>query len=173
MSDFAGAMADALDGLGFGSQSKGRVDLFGFHTGVLIATELALTRPDLVRRDFKLPEDGSHIMNRWRVVVQNRAPGVSIERAARSFLEDIRSLDKFWYASNAMWAYPTTEKLKEMHQPVLLLAAHETLLEHTRAAHRDLLPTADLVELPTVKDDVFDTGTAELAAALGSWLDHP
>ena len=196
MSDLAGAMADALDGLGFGSQGKGKVDLFGFHTGVLIATELALTRPDLVRRvvlasvpymspeeiarrsadmrrDFKLPEDGSHIMNRWRVVVQNRAPGVSIERAARSFLEDVRSLDKFWYASNAMWAFPTAEKLKTLHQPVLLLAAHEALLENTRAAHRDLLPSADMVELPTVKDDVFDTGSAEFAAALRSWLDRP
>ncbi|MBM3513500.1 MAG: alpha/beta fold hydrolase [Alphaproteobacteria bacterium] len=196
MADLAGAMADALDGLGFGQGGAGKIDVFGFHTGVLIATELAVTRPDLVRRvilasvpymkpdevatrtaaikrDFRLPEDGSHVMDRWRVVVINRAPGVSVERAAESFLADIRSLDKFWYASHAMFSYPVADRIRQIGQPVLLLAPHEGLLEHTRAAHRDLLPRATLVELPDVKDDVFDTGAAQFASALRAWLDWP
>jgi hypothetical protein len=125
-----------------------------------------------VKRDFKLPEDGSHILSRWRVVVQNRAPGVSVERAAESFLADIRSLDKVWYASNALFAYPTADRLPRLTQPVLLLAPHEALLENTRAARRDLLPRADLIEMQDVTDDVFDTGSTVFARHLRAWLDR-
>ncbi len=46
----AGAMVDALEALGYGDSGKGKVDVFGFHTGVFIASELAVQRPDLVRR---------------------------------------------------------------------------------------------------------------------------
>ena len=115
MADFAGSMADALDGLGFGANGKGAVDVFGLHTGVLIATELALTRPDLVRRivmsgvpyrsperrreileslprDRKLTEDGAWIKDRWKVLVADRSKDVPLERAARVFAEAIRPL---------------------------------------------------------------------------------
>ncbi len=51
MAGIAGAMADALDGFGLRRKAAlGAVDVFGFHTGVFIASELAITRPDLVRR---------------------------------------------------------------------------------------------------------------------------
>jgi pimeloyl-ACP methyl ester carboxylesterase len=46
----AAAMADALEALGLGSGGAGQVDVLGVHTGSLIAGELAVQRPDLVRR---------------------------------------------------------------------------------------------------------------------------
>ena len=196
MAELAGAMADALDGLGYGAAGQGPVDVFGFHTGVYIAAELALLRPDLVRRivlsgiayrtpaqraellaslprDVPLAEDGSKILNRWYLIVIKRAAGVSLERAAQIFVEDIHSLDKSWFAYNAVWSYDLEQRFPKLTHPALVLQPHELLLEETRRAHRELLPGADYVEIPEIVDDVFDTGWAEYARELRRWLDAP
>jgi pimeloyl-ACP methyl ester carboxylesterase len=194
MADLANAMAMALENLGFGAEGAGKVDVFGFHTGAFIASELAILRPDLVRRvvlsgiayrpaeerarllaelprDATWPEDGTYPMNRWYLIVINRAEGVPLERAARLFLEDMHSLDKSWYAYNAVWNYVPEDRLPRITQPVLVLAPHEILLEESRQAREELLPEAELVELPDVIDDVFDTGPEAISAALIEWLD--
>lgn len=194
MADIAGAMADALTGLGYGPEGKGPVDVFGFHTGVFIASELAIARPELVRRvvlsgvayvdaderqryldelprDKTLPEDGTFILNRWYLIVINRPQEVPLERAARIFVEDIHSLDKSWYAYHAVWNYAPEERLPLIKQPTLILEPHEMLLEQTLRARKELMPQADLIELPDVVDDVFDTGAQPIADALIRWLD--
>ncbi|WP_405240753.1 alpha/beta fold hydrolase [Lentisalinibacter orientalis] len=195
MSDLAGAMADALVTLGYGEDQSGPVDVFGFHTGAFIAAELALSRPNLVRRvvlsgvafrseaerqalldalprDYELPEDGRRILDRWALIVVNRAEGVSFRRATKVFLEDIHSLDKWWYAYNAVWSYPVEKKLRKLTHPVKIIQPHELLLEETRKVHRELLPNAAYIEIPEVVDDVFDTGWRQYALELRNWLDN-
>lgn len=194
MADIAGAMADALTGLGYGPEGKGPVDVFGFHTGVFIASELAIARPELVRRlvlsgvayvdaderqryldelprDKPLAEDGTYVLNRWYLIVINRPQEVPLERAAKIFVEDIHSLDKSWYAYHAVWNYEPEERLPLIKQPTLILQPHEMLLEQTLRARKELMPQADLIELPDVVDDVFDTGAQPIADALIRWLD--
>lgn len=196
MQDFAGSIADALSALGYGKNGIGRVDVFGFHTGAYIAAELSLIRPDLVRRivlsgvafrskeersrllnelpkNYVLPEDGSKIVNRWYRIVIYRADGVSLERAAKIFLEDIHSLDKWWYAYNAVWSYPVGDKLPKLNHPVMIIQPHEMLLEETRRVYKELLPRAYYVEIPEIVDDVFDTGWRQYSTELRSWLDRP
>jgi len=196
MGELALAMADALENLGYGAAGAGPVDVFGFHTGVYIAAELALLRPDLVRRvvfsgiafrtpeqraqllndlprDVPLAEDGTWILKRWYLIVIKRAEGVSVARAARSFLEDIHSLDKYWFAYQAVWSYPIEERFRKLQHPMLILQPHELLLEETRRVHAELVPQAHYVEIPEIVDDVFDTGWAEYARELRRWLDAP
>ena len=196
MAEIAGAMAAALEALGYGDGGKGKVDVFGFHTGVFIASELAVLRPDLVRRvvmsgiayypqEYRderlaslpkgrpLPEDGTFVLARWHTIVVKRAEGVSLERASKIFLEDIHSLDKSWYAYDAVWTYKPEDQFPKLIQPVLVLQPHELLTEATLKAHKQLLPGSDLIELPEITDDVFDTGGEEIAAALTAWLDTP
>lgn len=43
-------MADSLTSLGWGPDGNGPVDLCGYHTGTMLATELAVTHPELIRR---------------------------------------------------------------------------------------------------------------------------
>ena len=196
MADFAGAMADALDGLGFGADGKGGVDVFGLHTGVLIATELALTRPDLVRRivmsgipyrspekrreildslprDKKLTEDGAWIMDCWRVLVAERSKDVPLKRAARVFVEAIHPLDRHWYAYDAVWSYPLEERLPRLTHPVAILQTHELLLEDTRRARAELLPHAHYVEIPEVQVNILDLAWRQFAREMRLWLDLP
>ena len=194
MADFAGAMADAMDGLGFGAGGQGPVDVFGLHTGVLIATELALTRPNLVRRIVmsgipyrsperrreildslprgqKLTEDGVWIMDRWKVLVAERSKDVPLERAARVFAEAIRPLDKHWHAYDAVWSYPLDERLPKLTHPVAILQTHELLLEDTRRAHAELLPQAHYVEIPGVQVNILDLAWKQFAREMRLWLD--
>jgi len=196
MADYAGSMANALDGLGFGAHGKGAVDVFGLHTGVLIATELALTRPDLVRRivmsgvpyrsperrreileslprDQKLTEDGAWIKDRWQVLVADRSKDVPLERAARVFAEAIRPLDKHWYAYDAVWNYPLAERLPQLVHPVAILQTHEPLLDETRRAHAELLPQAHYVEIPEVQVNILDLAWKQFAREMRLWLDKP
>ncbi len=196
MVGLANAMADALEALGYGEDGKGKVDVFGFHTGVFIASELALQRPDLVRRvvmsgiayrpqeyrDERLAslpegkpllEDGTFVLSRWHIIVNNRSEGVSLERASKIFLEDIHSLDKSWYAYKAVWTYAPEDRFPKLTQPVLVLQPHEMLTAETLRAREELMPEADLIEIPEITDDVFDTGGEEIAAALTEWLDTP
>ncbi len=199
MSDIAGAMADGLDNLGYGTKGLGKVDVFGFHTGVFIAAELVLQRPDLVRRvvlsgitymsptirkerydampaEYKIDEprtqeDGTRIQTMWNRVVQKRDPSITIDRAVEIFIGDVQALDSFWYTFSAVTKYPIEERFPLIKQPVLVLQPHEMLLEETRAAKRELLPNADLIEIPEVKTHVFDTGAKQYAKHMRSWLD--
>lgn len=196
MTEIAAAMAAGIQALGLGEAGEGPVDAFGFHTGTLIAAELAISRPTLVRRvvlsgipyfseerrleqlarvprDLRLTEDGARVLGRWAPIVQRRAKGVSLERAARIFVEDIHSLDKYWYGYEAVWSYKPAEQLPRISQPILVLQPHESLTEETLQARTDLMPHADLIELPNIVDDVFDTGPEEIGAALARWLDSP
>ncbi len=186
------AMADALEALGYGDGGKGKVDVFGFHTGVFIASELAVQRPDLVRRvvlsgiayypqEYRderlaglprgkpLPEDGSFVVNRWYLMVINRAEGVSLERASKIFLEDIHSLDKSWYAYDAVWTYRPEDRFPKITQPVLVLQPHEMLTRQTLNAHRELLPEADLIKISEITESVFETGPDEISTDLTQW----
>ncbi|GIS02678.1 MAG: hypothetical protein CM15mP103_12290 [Gammaproteobacteria bacterium] len=48
MGTLAEIMADSLTSLGWGPDGNGPVDLCGYHTGTMLATELAVTHPELV-----------------------------------------------------------------------------------------------------------------------------
>lgn len=112
-------------------------------------------------------------MKRWYLIVINRAEGVSLERASKVFLEDIHSLDKSWFAYSAVWSYAPEERFPLVTQPILVLQPHELLLDETRKAKAEALPHADMIELPDIIDDVFDTGPEEIGSAMTAWLDAP
>jgi pimeloyl-ACP methyl ester carboxylesterase len=212
MSDLAGAMADALDALGYGEGARkhgprkqgrgarklGKVDVFGFHTGVFIAAELAVQRPDLVRRvvmsgipfrpqdmrdariaalpnGFAFTEDTDRVVERWARIVVNRLEGVDMERATRAFVEDLHSTGYWWYAYHAVWRYPVEQRFALIKQPIFILEPHEMDLEETRRAHRELLPHADYKEIPEIQERsrVFDLGWPYFARELRAWLDQP
>jgi pimeloyl-ACP methyl ester carboxylesterase len=185
--DYAAAFSDGLDRLGFGPDMK--IDVFGFHTGTLLSAELAIQRPDIVRRvalsgiPFRskaeraeklaavrntppLTDDGKSVFDRlgwlWRFVVADRAPGVPIEGAAFMFIEKAKTLNRYWWPYEGVWSYPIEDQFPRVSQPVLVIQPREDLLEQSRAAV-DLFRNAEFVELPTLVRDVFEVGVAEFA----------
>ena len=166
--DYAGAMADLLDELGYGSGGKGPVDVIGCHTGTLIGTELAVARPDLVRK-LALPSlalfttgerakmkaqyggpqplltDADLVPKIWRQTVIDGSPEIPAERRLEMFTERLRAGTKAWFGPEASLNYDCEMRLKLVTQPILLLVLNEMLGPNTKRA-------ADIVKKPTVLD---------------------
>ncbi len=193
MEELAGTAADVLDALGFGANGQGAADVIGYHTGAFIAAELAVRRPDLVRRlvlpgipyrvgeerrelyeqyakPTPLTEDGSKAMEIWKFWVNDRHPEVSLQRGASHFADHLQSGPYSWWAYHSVFSYPAEERLPLVRQPVLVPNTHGNLQEASRAA-AELIADVKVVEMPDLTHGVFDVGVDRLAAVSREFLD--
>lgn len=188
---YAASFGDALDAMGV----VGPVDLYGFHTGTLLCIDLALLRPELVRKvaltgipmfspenrakqlrdalDQPEPDEEGAVVRAlvdkfWTYVVRNRDPRVSLDKAVRNFSDKLRVLHRFTWAYQGVWAYDYA-RLPLMAKPALLIQPDEDLAEVSIAAAA-LLPDCRVQELPDLKDDIFDVAPARIAAELRAFL---
>ena len=160
MSEFSGAMADALDSLGFGgTQNYSKVDLLGYLTGCVIALDLAVERPDLIRKVCLVSppyidddairaqrieqltygpytEDGKRVFKTWDGAVKRRVDGVTVEQAIKLFQERLRAGDKDWWAYKAVYTYQYQERFKMLSQPLALINPLSTANESIAKAAR-------------------------------------
>jgi pimeloyl-ACP methyl ester carboxylesterase len=167
--DYAGAMADLLDGLGYGAKGKGAVDVVGCHTGTLICTELAASRPDLVRKlslpslalftpdertkmkaQFGGPQpvltDPDFVPRVWRTTVMDSSKEPPSERRMEMFVERLKSGTKGWFGPEASLNYDCESRLKLITKPILLLVLDEMLGPNTRRA-KDIVAFPILVDI--------------------------
>ncbi len=196
MSGYSGAMADALDALSFGqNENYLKVDLLGYHTGCIIAVDLAIARPDLVRklclvaipyydseerqqemlaRQNRAPysEQGERVFDLWNGTVKRRAKGVTFEQAVKHFQERMRAGDNEWWAYQSVFTYPSVERFPMVTQPMAFLNPHGVLYEETLDAGRDN-PGATLVDLPQLDHGVFSVGSHIIADEARRYLDAP
>jgi pimeloyl-ACP methyl ester carboxylesterase len=191
---YAAAFADGLDALGIWKDSP--VDVFGFHTGTLLAAELAIAHPKRVGRlaisgiPYRTPEergerlkdiearpriteDGKAIMGQlqklWTFVVSQRDPRVPLERAAEIFIEKAKPLDRSWWPYAGVWTYDFLERFPLISQPTLVVQPDEPLLEYSKQAAK-LIRNVTYVELPGLNRDVFDVGPEQIAEKLKAFL---
>lgn len=194
MSGYAGAFADGIQGLSLGG--RGTVDVFGYHTGTLLAAELAIAQANKVGRvvlsgiPYRTPEerkarldeiekrprisdDGEAILGQlrrlWTFVVTNRDPRVPLQRAADLFVEKAKPLDRYWWPYQGVWTYDFKERFPLISQPVLILQPREPLSEYSIQAAK-LIAKSRIVEIPELDRDVFDVGSALIASKLREFL---
>jgi pimeloyl-ACP methyl ester carboxylesterase len=190
---YADAMAAGLDALGYGAGGKGAVDVMGYHSGTFIAVELAIRRPDLVRKIIlsgvpyydpevrqaeydrtvvhePLSEDFASVAHWWQFTVSNRQDGVTLRRAYSNFIDVLKTMDHHEWLYDAVFKYPADERAAEVTQPVLILNNHGGLKEQTRefAAY---LPNVEVVELPELHHGIYDVGADILARHSRAFLD--
>lgn len=123
MSDVAVALADLLDGL-----RLRQVDVLGYHAGSLAAIELALARPQQVRRVVLM---GVPLLDaREREAFLSRQPAGGTARELAS----------------AVTAYAAGERLPLLRQPVLVLRPRDELRDATQRSDA-LLRDARRVDL--------------------------
>ena len=184
---YAAAFAEGVDALGL----AGPLDVFGFHTGSLLAIELALARPDRIGRlalsgipmrepDVRAArlaaarsgpaptEDGSALLAQsaalWRYVVTQRDLRVPLERAVWLYAEKNRTLHRSNWAYEGVWSYDY-ERLPMIQQPTLIVQPDDDLLPATQRAAA-LIPRAQFVLLRDLPRDALDVGAAAIASAL-------
>ena len=194
IADYAGAMAVALENLGFAESDP--IDVLGFHTGTLIAVELAALRPDLVRRVvlsslalfsseelarnkaiFAGPRplftDPDYVARYFKAQVTDGLPDMTNERRFELFVARLQSGSLSWYGPEAVFGYDTAARLPEVAQPTLLLVLEDTLSDNTRRA-ASLLPSAVVRErLDIHGPSGWDAHATEIAEELRAFLDDP
>lgn len=196
MEAYAAAFQDGLVAMGLvGSE---QIDLFGFHTGTLLAVELARALGDDAGRlalagiPYRPPEerrlrleqirsvagptnDGIAIFDRlrwlWNFVVAQRHADLPIERAAALFAERAKPLHLYWWAYEGVWTYPIEERLAAIRHPTLVMLPDEMLHAQSVAAAA-LIPGAITRSLPELTRDIFEPegGCAIVAATLRAFF---
>jgi pimeloyl-ACP methyl ester carboxylesterase len=193
--DYAGALADALGGLGYGAGGKGPVDLLGFHTGNSIAIALAAARPDLVRRlvmpaipyfpaderetmreQYAVPRpyftDPDYLGNAYRASVFEAENGLTRLRRHELFVAAMMAGPESWYGFDAVFRHDIDAALSKITQPVLLPILNETLAQPTRTAS-ELLNGPQVVELPDLDGYSWFLAPDALADVIRPFLDMP
>jgi len=174
VADIAGAIGDFLDGL-----RLRQVDLFGYQLGAAVAAELAIARPQQVRRLmlWGIPaysaqdrvtllqnpsalgtrEDGSDLIEEWRRALERRGPGVPPVAVAEELADKVRSGLSGVKALAAALDYSPSERLPLVKQPTLVLRLKDEFWEQAPRV-RGALSNGSLL-------DLSDYGQGFIAAA--------
>jgi pimeloyl-ACP methyl ester carboxylesterase len=188
VADYAAAVGDLLDTL-----RLRQVDLLGYQAGSLVASELALARPEQVRRVIlagvpvfdareretynarpwpgKAREDGSHLVEEWQRIRRSRGASASLGRLGEDLAAALRAGDAASWLPAAAANHPAGERLPLLRQSVLVLRARDEFWDMTARADA-LLREARRVDLEGHNGGLFDTGAADVASYVREFLDR-
>lgn len=186
IADYAHALEDFLDAM-----RLREVDVAGYQSGALVAMELALARPAVVRRlacvsvpiatdadreafrrapwPQQADEDGNHLLAEWRRTREAGRPRLALDVLARVVAEKLQSGPGGLWGRQAALQYPTTERLARLAQPMLLVRANDECWSTTLQAGA-IAPRARFVELEDVGNEAFERAPERLAQILRDFL---
>lgn len=188
VADLAAAVGDFLDGLRVRS-----VDVFGYQLGALIAAELAIARPQQIRRVMMwgvpaysmqeksaLPlrqpalgsrEDGSDVLEEWQRLLARRNPEASTVALAEEFGDRLRTSASAAKAATAALEYPVGERLPLVKQPTLVMRLKDEFWDHaprTRAS----LANGTMLELPEHGQGFISAAPQRFSSVAREYLDR-
>lgn len=188
VAELSGAIADFIDGM-----RLRKVDVFGYEFGALIATELAIARPQQVRRimlwgvpsyaaqdritllqNSAAPgtrEDGSDVIEEWRRTLEARGPGVSPTETAEDFGDRLRAGSQGVKAFAAALDYSASERLPLVRQSTLVLRLRDEYWDHAPRA-RALLPNGTMLDLPDYGQGFLSASPQRFASIAREFLDR-
>ena len=193
--DLAEIMIDAIEAARLTDDHHQAIDVCGYHTGAMVAAEVAIRRPDLVRhailigvpyfpdaaendaelltvmQDRPLPRELAALDSSWRFTMEERHPDVTLERAYENFLESAAAWRARAPVYRALHGYAAADRAVLITQPVLVLNPHGGLKTHTRA-YAQLIQDVTLVELPDLTYGVFDVAAEQIAEIMLQYVDR-
>ncbi|MBL8628462.1 MAG: alpha/beta fold hydrolase [Rhodospirillaceae bacterium] len=190
---YADGVADALQALGYG-KGKRQIDVLAYHTGCLIAADMAARYPQLVRRlvltavpyypdpekraqsfakieRWTFSEEPKRVLEFWDNNVKKRAEGISLELGIAQFQDRIRPGDKEWWGYEAVFSYDPTPTFAAIKQPMAILNPHGALKQQTEAV-ATAVPGATFVDLPEITHSVFQLNAGTIATHARAFLDR-
>ena len=174
--------------------ASGPVDLIGFHTGSLVAAEMALSQPEKVRRlalidvpafdaetstqyrdasakTFDITPDITCLTQPWNRGMTKRIESQGLERSFDMFAEQLRPGRLMNKGFHAAFSYDVDARLPAVMHETMILASQSGLLSATRHA-AELMPSAMLVERLDIKRAVLDEAAEVTAAEILKFLDR-
>jgi pimeloyl-ACP methyl ester carboxylesterase len=185
---YADAVGDLLDTL-----RLREVDVLGYQTGSLVAAELALARPEQVRRlvlagvpafdarereaynarpwPARAQDDGSHLVEEWQRVRRSRGASASLARLGEDLAAALRGGESAAWLPAAAANYAAGERLPLLRQTALVLRARDEFWDMTGRADA-LLREGRRVDLEGHNGGLFDTGADDVARYTREFLDR-
>lgn len=189
IADYARAMLAAIDAL----DVTGPIDLMGYHTGSMIACDVARARAEQIRRlilvslpvftdqerqamrDLYKPEsphvDGSHVLKRWTGYLRhNLESGLDLDSIADMFPDALLGRGRAWWGHRAAFNHQPDMGLPQIAQPILVINAQDDLSDYTRRGAA-LLVNGTVVEKPRWAHGFLDADTEGAVALARGFLD--
>lgn len=188
VADYAASVGDLLDSL-----RLRQVDVLGYQAGSLAAAELAIARPEQVRRlmlvgipvldarereafgaqpwPARPGEDGSHLQEEWQRIRRARGARAALARIGADLAATLRAGDAASWGPAAAAAYAAGERLPLLRQQTLVLRARDECWESTARAE-PFLKEARRLDLPEYDGSLLDTSASELARYVREFLDR-
>ena len=180
---------------GFAWSNDNQVRKYGQHTGAALSIELAIQRPQRIRRlvllgvpmfeaeelarvraEFAKPrpyfEDPDFLARIWKRDLAALDLGLDREKMLLRFTEIMRSGTRSWWGFNAVFNYAIRDKLTRVEQPVLTIALNESLGPASREA-AGLVRNGRVLELADLSGAAMDFAPGRIAAATRTFLDAP
>lgn len=158
--------------------------LSGFHTGALVANEVALQFPDLVSRLvlIDVPHFDRETQNKYaaglgtealpssveesfKKTVTHRDKSLSEERAFKIWVENLRSGRYQKDAFRAAFVYDCDAQFAKLTHPLTVITTKSSLLEPSRKTAKTV-PHAKLIEMLEITSPVFEAHSETLASAM-------
>ncbi len=148
---YANSIIDALDHL-----ELSKVDFVGYHTGSMVSVNIAKRLPERVRKivqisapvltqqevdqfesyysPIELDEAGTRFSTMWSRIMHYRGPGMTLEQAAQSMAENLRSGSRYEDGHKAAFEYSQQylEHLASLSHPIFIMNFGDDLHEHTK-----------------------------------------
>jgi pimeloyl-ACP methyl ester carboxylesterase len=188
MTEYAAAVGDLVDTL-----RLRQVDLLGWQGGALAAVELALARPQQVRRvvlasvpvhdarereafnarpwPSRAREDGAHLVEEWQRIRRSRGAKASVSRVGEDLAGAMRAGDAAVWGPSAAANYPAGERLPLLKQPALVLRPRDEYWDMCARAET-LIHESRRVDLPEQDGSLFDAGASDVARYARDFLDR-
>lgn len=170
-----------------------KTDVLGFHTGCLVAVEMALETPESLRRillcdvPYFTGETQVNLRGKmtkpmpigrritclespWQFNVENRIDTVPLPRAFELFAEHLRAGTHDYFGFAAAFSYDCESQFAALTGDVVVLATQSGLLEPSRIA-AGVIPGAELIEVPEVTTAVFEAGAEAISQRITEALD--
>ena len=183
---YAQATLHALNGLGI----DGSCDFLGFHTGCLVAAEIAAREPsrtgvsilvdipffDEEQRRSLIDSQASHkliteeldcLQKHWDSDVKSRVGNVPIERAFDIFADHMIAQGDGADGFKAAFNYDAEKALAAIKTPTLILATKSGLYDGTLAASK-IVNDCELIEMPEITKMAFELGAERIAKVINS-----
>ena len=188
IADYAAAVVDFCSTMRFR-----QIDVVGYQTGALVAAELALALPTVVRRvalmGVPVPNDaeresfrrapwpvapvadGSHLQVEWNRTRDSVHEGAPVEVIANGFADKIGNGPQAWWGMHAAMQYPAAERLRLITQPTLLVRSRDGRAQPSGDRARELLPKARAVEQADFYgSDLFESAATQVSTVLREFL---
>ncbi|GAB5489242.1 MAG: hypothetical protein Pars2KO_28120 [Parasphingorhabdus sp.] len=169
------------------------IDLTGFHTGNLVAGEMAVTDPSSINRlafvdvpafdaetsakyrsmaaqPFEISDDKECLAKPWKRGVTSRLSEQGSARAIEMFAEQLRAGRNMHAAFDAAFTYDVYDRLPQITHACLVLGTQSDLLDATRWAGANI-PNATFVERLDIEKGVLDQNAEATAKEILTFLD--